>query len=214
MSTDENLLNEIEQRVREAIKAAMERAYQIDPVLSRPWTKEIKQTLTTLGRELGYDVRGVPKPDRRDDFEAEWLWDLSWAEVRNRMLIHLPLIVESEWNSEGDTSFETEVLWKDFQKLIVGRAALRVMIFSTRETETCFERLIDATRPASQPGDRYLLAAWDNRDKTPRFRSFTACLASNERNRKSEHLTLLRRVLAKISSVLAKISSSRAFHKG
>lgn len=137
------------------------------------WTLELKKRPTDLGRQLGYKVRGA-EPDRRDYFEIGWLWDLTWIEMREdqRSLASVPLIIESEWNP----NFDDEILWWDFQKLLVGRAALRVLVFGSAETDKCFDRLTEATREyiGSQAGDRYLFAAWDYSANVPRFRSYCA----------------------------------------
>lgn len=167
---DENRLSEMERRVQEAIRTAMEKENREHPKCNKAWTDAIVRALTALGRELGYKVRGARTDDRRDYFERGWLWDLTWAEVRDQTLISLPLIAESEWDTKWDA-----ILW-DFQKLIVSRAALRVMIFETRtaQIESHFSRLIEVTQDhtGSQTGDRYLFACWDYDAKAPRFKLY------------------------------------------
>jgi hypothetical protein len=55
--------------------------------------------------------------------KAAWLWDMTWVELSEGKLIDLPLALESEWLRTFD-----EILF-DFEKLLVCRARLRVMIF-------------------------------------------------------------------------------------
>ena len=73
-------------------------------------------------------------------------------------LIDLPLALESEWELKFDKILE------DFEKLVVSRALLRVMIFETslNTGEQHFNRLIEAIRcySGTQRGDQYLLACW------------------------------------------------------
>lgn len=114
---------EIESRVVQTIKDATKRANE-QRLKDRAWTDKIREAVTTLGSGLGYKVRGVLTKDRADFFEAGWLWDLTWVDIQNATrsdrsdgnLIELPLILESEWN----TNLENEILW-DFQKLLVGK---------------------------------------------------------------------------------------------
>ncbi len=108
---------EIESRVVQTIKDATKRANE-QRLKDRAWTDKIREAVTTLGSGLGYKVRGVLTKDRADFFEAGWLWDLTWVDIQNATrsdrsdgnLIELPLILESEWN----TNLENEILW-DFQ---------------------------------------------------------------------------------------------------
>jgi hypothetical protein len=113
------------------------------------------QSAESLGAVLGFDVRCHQCTDR---VTAEWLWDMTWVELRDGKLIDLPLALESEWNPK----FE-EILF-DFERLLVSRARLRVMIFEAPlpSGEQRFNRLIDAIRSYSgtQIGDHYLLACW------------------------------------------------------
>jgi hypothetical protein len=159
-------LTEIESRVRETLQEVMLRCFK-EGRKDGEWTAEIKRGLTALGRCFGYKVRGA-YPDRVDHFEDGWVWDLAWVEVQNGTradladgnMMEVPLALESEWN----TSLENEILW-DFQKLLIGRIGLRVMIFqaaSSDKASRCFDRLTQEVRQysATQAGDRYLIACW------------------------------------------------------
>jgi hypothetical protein len=89
---------------------------------------------------------------------GEWLFDMTWLVLDNDgFILDVPLILESEW-------LPSDEIGNDFQKLMVGRAGLRVMIFSVpggQKATTEFENLRKAVGlfSAGQPSDRYLLAA-------------------------------------------------------
>jgi hypothetical protein len=76
------------------------------------------------------------------------------------MVLDLPLVVESEWDPDPN-----EILW-DFQKLLIARARLRVMVFTAPEKEVAprFQSLRQAIADYSgtHKGDRYLLICWFN----------------------------------------------------
>ena len=130
------------------------------------WTFNIFSELTRLGRGYGFKVRGA-RPGH-DDFDAGWLWDLTWVDIRgwsrkdraDGELVRFPLVLESEWN----LNFQDEILW-DFQKLLVARADLRMMIFeqnTQQDADQCIKRMKDAIKSftRTQRGDRYLFACW------------------------------------------------------
>ncbi len=173
------LTSEIEGKVRLSLEQATKRASD-ERRNDTGWTLAIKEALTELGRQLGYKVRGAqPQATPKDYFETGWLWDLTWVELdggKDGILLDVPLAVESEWS----TDLEGEIVW-DFQKLLVSRARLRVMIFQAANSQLAarfFERLVDAIRrySGSQAGDTYLLAAWNYDPASPHmeFREFVA----------------------------------------
>jgi len=97
---------------------------------------------------------------------GEWLFDLTWVAERKlpnggTEFIDMPLVVESEWNED----FEEEIL-SDFDKLMVARAWLRVMIFQGPDSQTkmrCFDGLRERIQAfvGSQSGGRYLFACFN-----------------------------------------------------
>ncbi len=163
---------EIEGKVRSAIEKAGNLA-QSEGRSDTGWTLAIKEELTKLGKQLGYKVRGAqPRSTPRDYFEDGWLWDLTWVDLRDgkdNYLLDLPLVVESEWSPD----LESEIIW-DFQKLLVSRARLRVMIISAARSHVVaqnVDRIGEAIRTysASTTGDRYLVAVWNSDPAVMRF---------------------------------------------
>lgn len=159
-------VDDIALQVRQSIECTCAQAHAAGLSSDREWTFNILSDLTRLGRSYGFKVRGA-KP-AQDDFETGWLWDLTWVDIRDwhrpdwadGKLVELPLVLESEWN----VRFEDEILW-DFQKLLVARAHLRVMIFqqsTTQAADNSLERMRAAikTFSATRSGDRYLFACW------------------------------------------------------
>ena len=63
----------------------------------------------------------------------------------------VPLVAEIEWGNRGD-------VWDDFQKLLVARAGVRVMIFD--DHAGLLEELREHVRQYRNGGDRYLLAQY------------------------------------------------------
>ncbi len=156
---DNRHVDMIETRVQAAINegiATAKREKGGDAV----YTRAVKESLTRLGQELGYVVCAS---ECKGADNGEWLFDLTWIEERKRPtggtdFTDMPLVVESEWS----TNFEEEVL-ADFDKLMVARAWLRVMIVQGPDSQTklrCFDGLRERIRAfaGSQPGDRYLFA--------------------------------------------------------
>jgi hypothetical protein len=164
--SDPNLsIDEMASQVRQSIESICTQA-QAENLSDGRWTFNILSELTRLGRGYGFKVRGAKQ--REDYFETGWLWDLTWTEISDwrrsdradGKLVEIPLVLESEWS----LAYENEILW-DFQKLLVARAHLRVMIFQQNTKESankCLERMRDAIQSfsATRSGDRYLFACW------------------------------------------------------
>lgn len=68
----------------------------------------------------------------------------------------LPLVLESEWSHYDDA------VDYDFKKLLLARAAHKVMIFQGRDTERHYARLSQfvAKSAITPAGDRYLFLFW------------------------------------------------------
>ena len=135
----------------------------------REWTVAVKKTLGDLGKELGYDVCAS---DPKGRFEQEWLFDLIWFRLdHDENLKDLSLIMEMEWAMSFD-----EIKW-DFEKLMVGRAGHRVLIFQAANSHTiddyCRRLIRDITSFVhSAQGDRYLIAAYDQKTALFVYRRF------------------------------------------
>ena len=86
---------------------------------TREWTRRVKDAFIQLGIARGY----TPCPNPQLEW-GEFLYDVIWlrTDEENRV-IGVPLVAEIEWGNRGD-------VWDDFQKLLVARAGVRVMIFN------------------------------------------------------------------------------------
>jgi hypothetical protein len=90
---------------------------------NRRWTVELLAALGELGRQHEFDVCTSGWGLRDGHCWGEWLYDLSWVEMKDGHVIDVPMILESEWDLKRD---EVEA---DFGKLLLGRADRRVMVF-------------------------------------------------------------------------------------
>ena len=147
------------------------------------WTKAVKTELCKIGQDrFGCKVcaSGVDKADF-----GEWLYDVTWLEYEKNdrgelvNLVDAPLVAECEWGNKGDIK-------DDFEKLLLARAGVRLMIFDGNYElcEPCSEeiakRLAEKVREfkGSHAEDVWLLAAWEKSnlatsDDWWRFRYFT-----------------------------------------
>jgi hypothetical protein len=123
---------------------------------TKEWTSGIMNALSSLGEEFKWDVCGGS--------ETGWLFDLTWySNDEKDRLNNVHLAVECEW----DYSFKA--IKYDFEKLILARCSLRLMIFQAKSDEIIIERmkqlndLIDNCS-LSQSGDRYLFAGLNHRN--------------------------------------------------
>lgn len=124
------------------------------------WTHCIKLKLCQAGQALGYYVctSGVTQANRR-----EWLFDqvwMNWTPNTPRQLQHVGLAVECEWDTNEDEIFY------DFEKLLVARAYVRLMIFqapTAQDVHRLFGLLRHKTQGFTQhqSGDYYMLAGYD-----------------------------------------------------
>jgi hypothetical protein len=96
--------------------------------------------------------------------QGEWLFDLAWFKERaldgRTDFLDLPLALESEWHK----NLEEEIL-RDFHKLLIARAWLRVMICQASDShrkDRIFDRFREVIRTyeGTQTGDRYLFACF------------------------------------------------------
>ncbi len=135
------------------------------------WTKAIKQELVRQGHKLGYQVAasGCEDADHR-----EWLFDVSWlsyeetADGPEHCLKRLHLAAESEWGDLG-------AIYGDFEKLLIARADVCLMIFQERDAGAIAEvaRLLRKSVENFEGGgrrDRHLLMGYDLKENT--FRAF------------------------------------------
>lgn len=139
----ENILNQIGSN-------ALEEDWKSDA----DWTRAIKNRIGALGKDKRYWVY-ASSADNVDG--GEWLYDLTWLNYSDDDLLCVELALESEWLfNEID---------HDFQKLLVGRAELRVFIFQAKTEEVALEQIKYLKRQIvrftkSEEGDSYLFSSW------------------------------------------------------
>ena len=74
----------------------------------------------------------------------------------NDELVDAPLVAECEWGNKGDIE-------DDFEKLLLARAGVRLMIFDEPISKGMAERLAEKVRKfnGSRAEDAWLLASWE-----------------------------------------------------
>ena len=152
-------IRSVGQRIEAGNRAAGRRAGNI------AWTSAIKAELAELADRYQYQpcASGCGSP--------EWLYDITWRDVRGAYLYDVPLVLESEWTLSG--------VVQDFKKLLVARARHRVMIFELphrdaslpKSSRRALDELIDHIGQCSfsSSGDRYLFAVWEYGDSRRDF---------------------------------------------
>jgi hypothetical protein len=137
------------------------------------WTQSIMNSLTALAYDRHKFYVYGKKCNNVDDtitgclYDMVWYTpkDLSYLSRKNIIFDKIHMVLECEWKKDMD-----EIMY-DFQKLVQARADHRVMIFESYETDKTItiDNLIHyvESSPHSVKGDRYLIAAW--RDKNWKF---------------------------------------------
>ncbi len=120
------------------------------------WTKQIKTRLCRLGKNFRYWVY-ASTAENTDG--GEWLYDLTWLNYSGNKLTDVELVLESEWSVKG--------VDEDFQKLMLARAELRVMIFQSKNMISASEKMQDLKSQVNKftkscEGDAYLFSCWVN----------------------------------------------------
>ena len=125
------------------------------------WTEEILKTLSQVGRKkFNYIARSSRKGD-----PSEWLWDLCWHQREDSgSLKEVPLVAEIEWGN-------FDKIMEDFEKLLVARALVRVMVYDARKkgkytAKDIAEKLRSRVKEFNgKRGDVYLLIAAEGGDR-------------------------------------------------
>lgn len=137
------------------------------------WTAAVAAKLCRVGRQCDCWVYASSVPDRRRDGHG-WLYDVTWLSYQpdgEKYLLDAELVAECEWNSGLDYIDE------DFQKLLLARATVRLMIFDGGDAAGAnriakhLAQQVAAFRRSSK-NDAWLLAAWTWDDMDERGWSF------------------------------------------
>lgn len=144
-----------------------------------PWTTAVKIAICKLGSDEKFYVT-ASGCDGEQKY-GEWLYDICWLECESNndrwWLQNAPVVFECEWGKP----FEVD---NDFDKLLLARAELRVMIFGeggddynaiTQTADRLCERIKKFT--AGSDEDQYLLVGYDDKgydDKVEKFHGFRA----------------------------------------
>jgi hypothetical protein len=161
-------IDEMKEAIKHEIVEAAGRLIDFSASDSK-WTREILVSLGRLGKreDLDYFVcsHGFGHAAWSEGKDCgEWLHDQTWLDynwdITPRQLKRMVMALESEWGNAGD-------ILDDFEKLLVARADLRVMIFQADDADALseiFRQLTEAERRCETrvAGDNYLLCGYDN----------------------------------------------------
>ena len=150
--------------IMRAVRDGLDNLEVDDPKGDTEWTKAVKTKLCKIGREFGCKV-GAGGVDNLD--YGEWLYDVTWLEYERESddfkwpsaaLIKAPLVAECEWGRGNNLGYIVE----DFEKLLLARADVRLMIFdgnhepgSRRSPDGLLGRSGSSTAPAPR-----MLGCW------------------------------------------------------
>lgn len=147
------------QNIEKAIVDAIEAIPSQFPAGARDalWTQAVKRQLGNLGEQVGCSVC---TSGFRGCFDGEWLFDLCWyINSSEGRLLRLLLAAESEW------SRDLKAVRYDFEKLLVAKAQLKLMVFQATGAaiEQTFRMLSVGieTYEGGSTGEIYLLACYD-----------------------------------------------------
>lgn len=141
------------------------------------WTKDIKTKLCEIGRdEFRCKVCARDVAESKHDY-PEWLYDVTWLEyAADGPLVDAHLVAECEWGNR-------RAIDDDFEKLLLARASVRLMIFDGNYewdgnepgSRKIAERLAKWVREfnGSRAEDAWLLAARETGEDGWSFRYFT-----------------------------------------
>jgi len=124
------------------------------------WTKEVKTALCEAGKKCSQRFKLYANGVDKVVDGSEWLYDVTCLSYTvGSYMERIPFVAESEWGS-------TEAVHDDFEKLLLARADVRVMVFDGRRYGTAngdrFEEFAKYIGKCdhTETGDAYLLAAW------------------------------------------------------
>ena len=123
------------------------------------WTRRVKQLLVQLA-DNNYTVYASEVTEN-----GEWMYDVVWIDLVEGRIRAIPLVAECEWGWRPEVS-------DDFQKLLISRAEVRVMIFCANSREAAsslveeLKQQIEYFRPR-RVGDTYLLSSHVSTESPP-----------------------------------------------
>lgn len=138
---------------------------------TQEWTTEVKTALCKAGQELGCLVwaNGV---DKQYTEGGEYLYDVSCLKYnKTNLLKSAPIVAECEWGTRGAVK-------DDFEKTLLARATVRVMVFDGMRCENGTEAFASeicgwvGAFEGNQKGDTYLLVGYERDEISWRFRYF------------------------------------------
>ena len=122
----------------------------------KEWSSVVLTALCALGQNRDCYVCASSVDKKKRDY-PEWLYDITWLNYDNdNKLKSVELVGECEWGNPGDIE-------DDFQKLLVARAQVRLMIYDmTWEGDiiSTLRKYINAF--CGTPSDTYLTIAYNN----------------------------------------------------
>lgn len=135
-----------------------------------PWTRETLTALCKHGRKQHLGTWANFRVAQQYRNGGEWLYDCCWLDYQDDVLLEIPMAAECEWGPIDE-------IRDDFQKLLVSRAQVRVMICAAwciaddQQGQATAQQISDWVRDfkGTREGDRYVLAAYEKQDN--RFRS-------------------------------------------
>jgi hypothetical protein len=135
------------------------------------WTAQLKGSLVALGRRLDFETFASGTQGEVAPSGGEWLFDVSWLQYDGPHLVKIPFVAESEWEPS------LAAILDDFQKLLVARACLRLMVFSAPRGQPmsfCLEKLLEGVTLCNMvtPGDRFQFACWLEPEKRFEFATY------------------------------------------
>ncbi|MCY4363216.1 MAG: hypothetical protein OXE42_13705 [Gammaproteobacteria bacterium] len=129
------------------------------------WSRAVLTALCRVGRQLGCSVWASSQFVNREDKDGgEWLYDVTWLKYKGDFLKLSPMVAECEWGNIG-------AIKDDFEKLILARAAVRVMVFDGMYCKNGAEGIVNkfcdwvGAYESSQKRDTYLLIGYERDEK-------------------------------------------------
>jgi len=145
------------------------------PLGRRFWNSGADSRTRTIKNRIGsLSPSGVTIYANRCKYERnrEFVFDMTWLVLRDGYIESVPLVMESEWRRGQE-------IHNDFQKLMIARAGLRIMIFGGKDCDSVSDQIWELKQEvarcgASRTEDRYLLAGFSVKEAKFKFESLGA----------------------------------------